>query len=203
MIPSGTSISTSLRQPLILPFFSDSGNCFACLGGAQMAIGGSLWSLDEESELDVAFCGTAGAAGGGRTGGCSVDWLEEELHDDDFLAAGDDGWAAGLAGANDDDDEPEDPEEMEGCNSFTTAGLCRGGDCSTGEGFGSGGATFGDRGLLDDFSAEAAVCGGPGETAALTAGSASRSAFGLVALISSFNFASSRSRFVKSFFAFG
>jgi hypothetical protein len=46
-----------------------------------------LRSVDEESELDVAFCGTAGAGGGERTGGCSADWLEWEL-DDDFLAAG-------------------------------------------------------------------------------------------------------------------
>jgi hypothetical protein len=139
-----------------------------------MAIGGSLWSIDEESELDAAFCGTAGAGGG-----CSADWLEWELDDDDFLAAGDGGRAAGaagvdLAGADDDDNEREDAEEMEGCNSFTTAGLCGGADSSigegfgrargryslTGEGFGCGGATFGDGGLLDDFSAEAAACGG-------------------------------------------
>jgi hypothetical protein len=115
MIPSGRS--------KYYPFFTDGGNClarfgragggdiftgagfggggdtFGGFGGAWMAIGGSSCSADEESELDAAFCGTAGAGAGGRTDGCSAAWLEWEL-DDDLLASGD-------------DDEPEDPEEME------------------------------------------------------------------------------------------
>jgi hypothetical protein len=45
-----------------------------------MAIGGSLWSsLDEESDVDAAFCGTPGAGGGGTTdwgGGFGRDELE-------------------------------------------------------------------------------------------------------------------------------
>jgi hypothetical protein len=90
-----------------------------------MAIGGSLWpSIHEESELDAAFSGTAGAGGRGTTdcgGGCPADWLEWEL-DDDLLAGGNGCRAAGAAGA------------------------------------GLAGAD-GD-GLLDDFSAEAAACGG-------------------------------------------
>jgi hypothetical protein len=50
---------------------------------------------------------------------------------------------------------------MEGCNSFTTAGFGRGGhDSLSGASFGGGGAMFGDGWLLDDCSAEAAVCGG-------------------------------------------
>jgi hypothetical protein len=65
--------------------------------------------------MDAGFGGTVGAGRGGTTDG-----LEWELDNDDLLAAGDHGRAAGLVGTDGDDDEPENPEEMEGCNSFTT-----------------------------------------------------------------------------------